>query len=98
MIEGKFYAKCLKESYANLEERGIPLGVGDKYLLRRLSQEYAYHCLREDFQQDSDVEAGWKKIISYGKRTRKDFIIADEGLNNAKRMFKEDYLNGFSIK
>lgn len=91
MIEGKYYAKIFKKQCTLLEKEGMHMEIGDKYLLRKLSQEYAYHCLRKDFREVKGIEKSWKDIMSYVKRTRKDFIIADEGLNSARRIFTEDY-------
>jgi hypothetical protein len=91
MIEGKFYADKFRKNCKSLEKEGFHLGVGDKYLLRKLSQEYAYHCLREDFKEIEGMEKMWENIISYGKITRRDFIIADEGLDSARRTFQQDY-------
>lgn len=98
MIEGKFYAKCLKESYANLEEISIPLGVGDKYLIRKLSQEYLAIGLSEDYKQESWIERNWGFLIKAGKATRETCIIHDIGTSNAESSFRYDYVKGFSVR
>ena len=46
MIEGKFYANRFNKKVEILENAGIRMGLGEKYLLRRLSQQYAYQFAR----------------------------------------------------
>ena len=71
MIEGKFYANRFNKKVEILENAGIRMGLGEKYLLRRLSQQYAYHCLRKDFEEESEKLKLWETALSKG-RTKKE--------------------------
>ena len=94
MIEEKFYSKCLKESYHYLEDKGIHLGVGDKYLIRKLSQEYLALGLSKDFKQEEFIEASWNHSIKKGHTNREKFIIL-QSVSWASMFFKKFY---FDIK